>query len=165
MPTRETDLPGVGKKYSFGLSSGDELVVVEHRAGDVEIARLDAEGGPTLQLRLGPREAGELGRILSRASESEEDSRKNLLFRELSIEWLELAPGAPLIGESLLESGIRRATGVNVIAILRPDGAIGNPPPETRLQEGDTLVVMGQRDQVKSFMEAYAALPPEPPSS
>ena len=63
---RETELPGVGTKHTLDLSSGDELVVVEHRSGHFEIARVDTEGTTSTLIQLPSREAAELGRILSR---------------------------------------------------------------------------------------------------
>ena len=59
MATRETELPGVGTKHTLELGTGAELVVVEHRAGRWELARVDAEGSTTPVLQLQPKEASE----------------------------------------------------------------------------------------------------------
>jgi TrkA domain protein len=161
MATRETELPGVGKKYSIELATGDELVLVEHRAGHWDLARVEEDGSAEQSTQLQPREAAEVGRILSRSSVALEDARKQMLFDEFAIEWVTLEEDSALVGETLQGSGIRARTGVNVIALLRAEGSVPSPPPDTRFQVGDTLVVIGLRDQVERFLSTYALLPPE----
>ncbi len=158
---RETELPGVGTKHTLDLASGEELVVVEHRAGHFEIARVDAEGNTTTLIQLPSRDAAELGRILSRAGVREKDRRQRMLLEEFGIEWVKVAESSPLIGQTLREAQIRERTGVSVIALLRTEGAIQSPPPDTRFENGDTLVVIGTRDQVEDFLATYSMLPSE----
>ena len=162
MTTRQTELPGVGTKHSLDLTSGEELVVVEHRVGHWELARVDSEGNTTPLATLQSREAGELGRILSRGGISVEDSRKQMLFEEFSIDWVVLDDASPLIGQTLQDSGVRARTGASVIAILRAEGSMASPPPDARFQQGDTLVIMGQREQVETFLRVFSKLTPEP---
>ena len=162
MATRETELPGVGTKYSIELAKGDQLVLVEHRVGHWELARVNASGEAVQVAQLQADEAAEVGRILSRGSVPVEDSRKQMLFEEFSIEWVKLEDGSALIGETLQSSGIRARTGVSVIALLRPEGSIPSPPPDTEFRSGDTLVVIGLRDQVERFLTTYAHLPESP---
>jgi TrkA domain protein len=160
MATRETELPGVGTKYSIDLATGEQLVLVEHRLGHWEVARVEPSGDTVPIATLQEREAAELGRILSRGTVPLEEKRKEMLFHELSIEWVKLERGCLLVGETLQGTGIRARTGVSVIAVLRPEGSLPNPPPETELRVGDTLVVIGQREQVEAFLTAYSLLPP-----
>ena len=155
MATRETELPGVGTKHTLDLATGDELVVVEHRAGHWELARVDNDGDTTSLAQLQSREAGELGRILSRGEASVEDKRQQMLFEEFGIEWVKLEADSPLVGSTLQESGIRNRTGVNVIAILRAEASIAAPAPATEFHADDTVVVMGQREQVDAFLRSY----------
>ena len=81
-----------------------------------------------------------------------------MLFEEFGIEWVKLEEGSPLVGTTLQESGIRPRTGASVIAVLRPESSIASPAPDTEFQSGDTLVVMGQRDQVESFLRTFTTL-------
>ena len=161
MTTRETELPGVGTKYSLELSDGDQLVLVEHRAGHWELARVEPGGQTTPLAKLQPREAGELGRILSRSDASIEDTRKQLLFEEFGIEWVTLEDSSPLIGQTVQGSNVRQRTGASIVAILRSEGSVASPSPDERFASGDTLVVMGQRDQVESFLRAFSTIDPE----
>ena len=158
---RETELPGVGTKHTLDLSSGDELVVVEHRSGHFEIARVDTEGTTSTLIQLPSREAAELGRILSRGEVREVDPRQRLLLEEFGIEWVKVAGDSPLIGQTLRESEIRVRAGVSVIALLRAEGSMLSPPPDTRFAEGDTLVVIGTREQVEGFLATFSMLPTE----
>lgn len=160
MATRETELPGVGTKHSIDLAGGDELVAVEHRAGHWELARVDEAGNTTPLAQLQTREAAELGRILSRAEVRQEDPRKRLLLEEFGLEWLKLEEDSPLVGATLQSSEIRARTGASVIAVLRPERSLASPAPDTEFRDGDTLVVMGQRDQVESFLKAFTRLSP-----
>lgn len=161
MATRETELPGVGTKYTIDLAAGDQLVLVEHRIGHWEIARVESNGEALHVARMKTEEAAEIGRILSRGAVRLEDKRKQMLFEEFSIEWVTLEAGSSLIGQTLQGSGIRVQTGVSVIAVLRPEGSLPSPPPDTELRVGDTLVVIGLRDQVERFLSTYSLLAPE----
>jgi len=158
MVTREADLPGVGTKYSFPLTAGDELVAVRHRVGHWEVARVDADGNTTPLLRLAPKEAAELGRILSQRQETEADTRKQMLFEEFSMEWVTLDADSPLVGQTLRDAGVRAQTGASVIAVLRSDSSIPSPPPDTAFCAGDTLVIIGQRSQVDRFIREYSSI-------
>ncbi len=160
MASRETELPGVGTKHSIDLVSGDELVVIEHRAGHWELARLDPEGNATPLIQLQAREAAEVGRILSRGEIRQEDPRKRLLLEEFGLEWLKVEEESALIGATLQSSEIRARSGASVIAVLRPEGSILSPPPSLRIEAGDTLVVMGHRDQVEQFLSIFSTLRP-----
>jgi TrkA domain protein len=156
MPTRETELPGVGRKHTLDLAAGGQIVVVEHRVGHWELCRLDEEGNTTTLAKLQPTEAAELGRILARGERPVEDPRAQMLFDEFGLEWIKLETGSALVGETLQGSEIRARTGASVIAVLRPEGSLPSPPPDTELRAGDTLVVIGRREQVERFVEIAA---------
>lgn len=158
METRETELPGVGTKYSFELSTGEGLVAVQHRVGHWELARVDKDGNTTSLLKLQSREAAELGRILAQRQEAREDARRQMLFEEFGMEWVTLEEGSPLVGHKLRDSGIRARTGASVIAVIRTDRSIPSPPPDTRFEAGDTLVVIGQREQVERFIQEFSSI-------
>jgi len=73
---------------------------------------------------------------------------------DLSMEQVHIGDESPLIGRTLLESGIRQKFGVIVIAIKRADGAMEfNPPPEATVRAGDEMVVLGQPQSVKALEE------------
>lgn len=158
MATHETELPGVGIKYSIDIETDEQLVIVEHRVGHWELARVDSEGKTTPLLQLQSKEATELGRILSRGEVTQEDRRKRMLFEEFGIEWVKLEQDSPLVGLTLQSAGIRARTGASVIAVLRPEGSIPSPAPDTRFGAGDTLVLIGHPDQVERFLSTFTNL-------
>lgn len=74
---------------------------------------------------------------------------------ELQLEEVRLGDRGEMVGQSIQECNIRRNFGLIVVAILTPGGdMVFNPPPEYRLTAGATLVVLGQRDDLKRFAGA-----------
>jgi voltage-gated potassium channel len=68
---------------------------------------------------------------------------------DLQIEELPVRSGGPLEGRALVESGLRAVMGLIVVAIKQSTGhMVFNPPDDTRLASGDTLIVLGRRDQL-----------------
>ncbi len=71
------------------------------------------------------------------------------------IEQVSLPPESPLVGKRLLDTNIRKATEVLVIAIRDKEGKyIFNPGPETLLEAEATLVVLGAADSVIKLRES-----------
>ncbi|MFQ5719538.1 MAG: potassium channel family protein [Acidobacteriota bacterium] len=65
---------------------------------------------------------------------------------ELIIDEMAIAADSPFAGHSLRESGLRQRTGHIVLVIKRLDGEmVFNPPPDSMLQSGDTLVTVGRK--------------------
>ena len=61
---------------------------------------------------------------------------------------------AGLADQSLREAAIRERYGVTIVGIARREGVMLNPPPETRLREGDVVRVFGRPEQVATFTTA-----------
>ncbi|MFC3831507.1 MULTISPECIES: SLC13 family permease [Deinococcus] len=61
---------------------------------------------------------------------------------------LTVAPGSPLAGLTLLESGLGRDHGLTVVAVRRGGETIYAPGAPFRLQEGDTLAVEGSTERI-----------------
>jgi len=59
------------------------------------------------------------------------------------------------VGKSIEELGIRKKTGVTVISIVRGDHTITNPLPEEVIREGDTLILVGTREQMDRFFKEF----------
>jgi voltage-gated potassium channel len=74
---------------------------------------------------------------------------------ELNIEEATLAIGSQLAGTTVAASPIECEHKVILVAIKKPSGKmVFNPPPETRLEGGDTLIMLGGR----SALDQIAAL-------
>ena len=159
MEIREHDLPGVGKKFALVTDAGERLTVVIHNTGEREIYGFGrGEEFPSHAWRLSDPEARRLGAILGGAyyqppvAESME-----MVLDQLSVEWLKVGERSPLAGRTIRELAIRSRTGASVIAILRGGRAVPNPDPSARVEPGDTLLVVGDREQVGRVREMARA--------
>lgn len=85
--------------------------------------------------------------------------------QEMNSKWCILPEGSPLAGMTLEETDMRRLTGVSLMAIRQADGVeVDYPTPQTLLQEGDRLLVVGAADELAAFTElakGEAAVPGE----
>ncbi|MCP2013772.1 di/tricarboxylate transporter [Deinococcus sp. HSC-46F16] len=61
---------------------------------------------------------------------------------------LTVAPGSPLAGQTLRESGLGRDHGLTVVAVRRGEETIYAPGPSFRIQELDTLAVEGPPERI-----------------
>lgn len=74
---------------------------------------------------------------------------------ELSMEQVKIDHGATLAGKSILDANLRQRFGVVVVGIQRTSGRMEfNPPPETVMQPGDHLVVLGRAESLKELEAA-----------
>lgn len=74
---------------------------------------------------------------------------------ELVMEQVKIHPGSSLAGQSLVNSNVRQRFKVVVVGIKRSDGTMEfNPAPETIIQGGDHLVVLGSGSSLKDLESA-----------
>ncbi|HET8653912.1 MAG TPA: cation:proton antiporter regulatory subunit [Longimicrobiaceae bacterium] len=161
MDVQEHDLPGVGKKYAIYTQEGDRMTVIIYNTGHRELYFFrQGESHPFHAIRLQDVEARKLGAILGGAYfQPPLAESMDLVLEQLSIEWLRVGPESPLAGRSLEEAAIRQRTGASVIAILRDGIAHPNPQPGDRIEAGDTLMVIGEREQVERFAAVCKGAP------
>ncbi|GAB1539889.1 hypothetical protein NUACC21_25570 [Scytonema sp. NUACC21] len=85
--------------------------------------------------------------------------------QDLNKRWYPLPSGSPLIGMSLEEADMRYLTGVSLMAIRREGGEeIDFPSVETKLEEGDRLLVVGSDGEfaaLDEFAKGQVAVPGE----
>jgi TrkA domain protein len=162
MDIREHDLPGVGKKFAIQTNEGDRMTVIIHNNGTREIYHFKkGEDYPFHAVRLTDAEARKFGAVLGGAYfQPPVAESMDMVMEQLSIEWLKVEAGSPLAGKTIQDAAIRQRTGASVIAILRGGRAHPNPQPADRIEAGDTLMVIGDREQVDAFRGRCRALPP-----
>jgi TrkA domain protein len=157
---READLPGIGRKFEIPIRSGEKLVIVIHDDGRRELYVFPtvAADQSIAMVTLTDQEARQIAGILGglsyipRALASVE-----LALRDLVIEWYALAPGAPSIGKTIGELGVRQKTGASIMAMVERDQRpIINPGPEQVLPAGATLIVVGERRMINAFKQLMA---------
>lgn len=72
----------------------------------------------------------------------------------LRLEETDIPPNSSLVGRSLAEAKIPQRTGLIVMSVRHRGGALtNNPGPETRLESGDVLIVLGRQDQIQRLRE------------
>lgn len=150
MKVSEHDLPGVGKKFALTTNENDRMTLIIHNTGHREIYFFEkGEDYPAYAVRLEDAEARQMGAILGGAYfQPAVAERMDMVLGQLSVEWMRVEAASPLAGRTLLESAVREKTGASVIAILRGGQAIPNPQAGETVQPGDTLLVVGDREQV-----------------
>lgn len=154
MPVTETDLPGVGKKHEIDLGNGESLIVLTHNSGRREVYKRPEEGADSeLIFELTDQLARTVGTILEGAhfQPIEHDTQETMLPGGMMIEWFNLGDDEPIVGETLESADVGARTGVSVITIQRDDEVITSPEPNTRIESGDTLIVVGDHDAVDAM--------------
>ncbi|HEX2093185.1 MAG TPA: cation:proton antiporter regulatory subunit [Longimicrobiaceae bacterium] len=161
MDVREHDLPGVGKKFAVRTNDGERMTIIIHNTGHREIYHFKPdEDYPFFAIRLQDQEARKLGAILGGAYfQPPLAESMDMVLDQLSIEWLKVDSGSPLAGKTIEGAAIRQLTGASIIAILRGGRAQPNPQPGDRIEAGDTLMVVGDRDQVSRFASVCKGSP------
>jgi TrkA domain protein len=157
MKVREVELPGIGMKFSFESEEGESICVVIHKTGRREIYRfLPQQERPESVIELNDKEARELGAILIGTHfQPDAQDTARLVMKELTIEWLKIPADSPLAGKSIQENRVRKLTGATIIAVFGPAKKILNPAPDTVLDLGDTVVVVGEEAQIRQFQERF----------
>jgi CPA2 family monovalent cation:H+ antiporter-2 len=72
-----------------------------------------------------------------------------------STETVQVESGAPAAGKSIAQLRWRTATGVSIIAIIKDGNADINPGPETVINEGDMVVLIGTPEKVDQAIESF----------
>ena len=146
---RESDLPGVGRKFQVETAAGDKLVIVIHDDGRRELYSFPRKGPdrPASVVTLSDAEARQVAGIVGgltyvpRALPSTE-----VVLEDLVLEWYTVAPGSACAGKTIGELRVRTATGASIVSIIEPDRVTRvNPGPDTLLREGATLILAGDR--------------------
>ncbi|CEP69096.1 Potassium/proton antiporter subunit KhtT [Moorella glycerini] len=156
MLIKETELPGIGKKFQIETRSGDKIVIVVHDDGRREIYHFDNNDPEesismvTLDDAEARRVAGILGGMayVPKALETVEMALDDMVF-----EWYKVEKDAQSIGKTIGDLEIRKKTGAAIIAIIKKDEKVLNPGPEKIITPGATIVVLGDRKQVKACKE------------
>ncbi|MFN2422024.1 MAG: cation:proton antiporter regulatory subunit [Gemmatimonadota bacterium] len=154
---REIELPGIGRKYALLTEDGARLTVILHNSGHREIYLFDKGADfPTSAVRLDDRDGRGLGAILAGAYyQPVGEADLATVLGQMAIDWHEVGPA--MAGRTIGALEIRSKTGASVIAVLRKEGALPNPGPGTTLRQGDTLVLIGTREQIEAFRRRFAS--------
>ncbi len=152
---RETDLPGIGRKFLIDTEEGDRVIVILHEDGQRELFCPSPEEPEELMrvMTMTDTEARQLGGIVGGMNYQPTALEKaEHTLDQLSIEWYKLKKGIKAIGRSIGELKIRENTGTVVIASIDTmHKQTVSPGPEYVLAEGMTLVLAGERQNIQKL--------------
>ncbi len=154
---KECDLPGIGKKFTLELDSGDKLVVVIHFSGEREVFKFTKDNDePSSVTTLTDEEARQIGAILSGTyfQPVMEDEQK-LMMKNVTMEWIKITDDSALANKKLEELNIRKITGVSITTIIRGETVIPNPRSSEVLKPQDTVIIIGNNEQIKNFISTF----------
>ncbi|MHC1600422.1 MAG: cation:proton antiporter regulatory subunit [Candidatus Methanospirareceae archaeon] len=150
---RISELPDIGTKYEIESPKGDKVAVIFLTTGEIELYVLEAGAEQPSVTRLTSEEARRVGSVLTGALLTIEQEDVEVSFSEISDLriHIHICPVTKyVIGKSIEDLAIRKKTGVTVVAISRKGQSIISPPPETVFEEGDLIVAIGEREQIKA---------------
>ncbi len=154
MQIKTTELPGIGKRYSFKTADDEQVTVILHHSGGREIYHFskDEEDEPDFTLTLTDEESRQLGTILLGVDyQPVTDDRVELFLKTVRLEWLHVASNSCIANKKIIDSQIRTRTGTTIIGIQRGETMIGSPDVNEVILPGDVLMVIGNREQTKNL--------------
>ncbi|GEN32927.1 cation:proton antiporter regulatory subunit [Aneurinibacillus danicus] len=153
---KESELPGIGRKFDIETKGKEKLVIVIHDDGRREIYHFDKDDHEESlsNITLNDAESRQIAAILGgmiykpKALETIE-----IAFDDLVIEWFKVEENAKAVNKSIGDLDIRKIYSVNIIAIIKKNHKkLLNPGPEAVIEEGDTLVISGERKPLKKLI-------------
>lgn len=154
---KESELPGIGKKFTLELDSGDKLVVVIHSSGEREVFKFIQDNDePASVTTLADEEARQIGAILSGTYfQPVIEEAQKLTMKNATMEWIKIAPDSALANKRIEELDIRKKTGVSITTIIRGESVIPNPHSGEIIKPQDTIIIIGGNDQIKKFISTF----------
>ncbi len=160
MQIRESDLPGIGRKFIVETRAKDKIVVIVHDNGKREVYYFSHDD-PEESIPVGSLEdeearalAGILGGITYKPKALE---TIDVEIDDLVIEWLKVDPSSSWVGKTIGGLKVRQLTGVSIIAIVEKDKKTVSPGPDCVFAADAMVVIAGERQHIKLFKELMNA--------
>lgn len=145
MDVTETLLPGVGIRYEIVLASGERVGLVAHRDGTFDLVAYSASDPDacTGLLSLNQNEADTLAELMGAPRIAERFADLSKEIPGLVAAQIAIPLDSLYAGHTLGDTRARTLTGASVVAVVRGDTVVASPGPQTPLNVGDVLVVIG----------------------
>jgi TrkA domain protein len=149
----ETDLPGIGKKFTLSTAGGATVTVISHLTGRRDIYHSQEEDEEPSLMTLTDEEARRLSAVLGDIffKPTPMDMLRSALASKAYIDLVHMPQGSPAVGSSLKELDVRRRTGASVLAVQRGEEMQANPPASVKLEAGDVLIALGTPEDMKKL--------------
>ncbi|UUX91211.1 cation:proton antiporter regulatory subunit [Methanoplanus endosymbiosus] len=157
MSIRSREMPGIGKKYELDTDFGDRVSVIQLESGGAQLY-VSSRNGESGSAELTLSESIRVSNILAGPVLKAEDEGVSMVFSSLSdlpIEIHSYTLGSKTSGKSISDLNVRSITGATVVAVSSSGNSILNPSPEFRFKEGDSVLVIGEEEQIASFKERF----------
>lgn len=152
---RESDLPGIGRKFTIDTDDGDNMVIVIHDDGKREVFHFDADDPEEYlsMITLEDHEARQVAGILGGLSYMPKDlATTEITLKDLCIEWYKVKKNDSFVGKSIADTNFRQNIGVTVIAVIEKNHQQTiNPGPDYIFPPESTIVIVGERKNIKAF--------------
>ena len=147
-------LEGVGTKYELETKSGDRIAIIFLLNRRVQMYIQEKECDKPCSIELSEAEAKRLSSILAGAPVEKEKESVEIDFMgvpDLTLAMHTYTITKKLHGKTIEELAIRKRTGANIVAVSREGKTIISPPPHLIFEEGDIIVVIGDKEQIEKF--------------
>ena len=152
----EDELPGIGRRYTFGLPDDGQICVVIHHTGRRDLYVTADTDRDSEVISLEDDVARRLGAVIAGSYFTPAAvERVEAVIGDLLIDWVTVREGSAIAGRSLADAAVRQESRMTVAAIVRGDESIVSPEPDEVVAVGDQLVVMGRPEDLPGFLDQF----------
>lgn len=156
MNIERTALPGVGVAHVTKTRGGQRVGIVSHVSGERDIVVYDPDDADTVACTvvLAPDEAHRIADLLGLDVTLDHVRALEQQLGGMTAVRVELPSGSPYDGRRLTDVRDRVGSAASIVAVGRDGQLIFSPGSDVVLRNGDTLVVVGDRDGVSALAAA-----------
>jgi TrkA domain protein len=152
----EDDLPGIGRRFTFGLPDGASLCVVIHHTGRRDIYLSPGRDEPSESVTLEDDTARRVGAVIAGSYFTPAAvAQVEAVIGGLLIDWVTVREGSAIADRAIADAEVRRKSRMTVAAIVRGDEQIVAPAPDEVIRVGDQLVMMGRPEDLPGFLDEF----------
>ncbi len=152
----EDDLPGIGRRFTFGLADGASVCVVIHHTGRRDVYLTTDPDEDATVVSIEDDTARRLGAVIAGSYFTPAAVQQvEAVIGGLLIDWVTVREGSAIADTSIADAQIRHRSRMTVAAIVRGDDQIVAPEPDEVVRVGDQLVVMGRPEDLAGFLDQF----------